>query len=65
MDENVERIMRIYQKHEVMEKIGMCCSAERPCDTVVLFDEIKRLNGQIAALNALVEGLALTQGATD
>lgn len=59
MDENVQRVMQIYQKHQMMNRIGMCCSAERPCDTVTLFEEIKRLNGQIAALNALVEGMAL------
>lgn len=59
MDENVERIMRIYQKHQMLNSMGMCCSNDQPCKMVVLFNEIKRLNGEIVTLNAIVEGLAL------
>jgi hypothetical protein len=65
MDENVERVLRIAQKHQMMQSMELCCSAEHPCDMVVLFNEIKRLNGEIAGLNkgtlALVEALAVTR----
>jgi hypothetical protein len=58
MDESVERVMRIYQRHLVTSRIGMCCSPDIPCETSILFDQIKRLNGQIKALNALVQEMA-------
>lgn len=61
MDDNVDRIMKIYQKHRMMADMSLCCSSDHPCDMMKLFEEIKRLNGQIATLNAIVEGLALAQ----
>jgi len=61
MEENTEGVSRIYQRHQMMRQIGMCCSDDHPCDILVLFDEIKRLNHEIVALNALVEGVALAQ----
>jgi len=59
MDENTEGVWRIYEKHLLMNQIGECCSDDHPCDIAVLFDEIKRLNHEIVALNALMEGMAL------
>lgn len=54
MHPNEHAVLMVYQKHEQLKAAGICCTDERPCDKVVLFNEIRRLNGEIAMRNAAI-----------